>query len=99
LAPTLTPIDRTVAALFSGVIAFFETSTMSLAVPFLLQWTLMQCGVAGALFFLTRGKRSLVTVIAAATIASFSSLPGLMVWPVLIGAALLLRLEKRRVLI
>lgn len=92
-----------IAVLLSGVVAFFETATMVLAVPFLLSWTFAQLGAAVSLFFLSTMKekpsaRSRYGVIAAATFATFSCANGLLLWPLLVSAAVLLRLGSRAVL-
>jgi hypothetical protein len=91
---------RFIICSLGSVIAFFETATLVLAVPFLLQWTLMQLAAVCAFAFLARGgdKRSISMILlsaAFASIASFSSANGLLVWPVLIAAALLLRIRTR----
>jgi hypothetical protein len=100
----LPKVDRAIAALLSGVLAFFETTAMVLAVPFLLQWTLMQFAVVSSLLFVSCLKHRqsefyLWSAIGAATLASFSSVCGLLLWPLVILIASLLGLAGRRLII
>ena len=81
--------------------AFWEGSADVLAIPFLLQWTLMQVAVAAAFLGLSRlrqerSNRALTGTVAAAVVATFSSGNALVLWPLVLGVALLLRLKKKQ---
>ncbi len=97
---TVSKIDRWIAVLLAGVLAFFETVTTVLAVPFLLQWTLMQAAVASSLLFLSCLKKResaicLLGTVVSATLATYSSGDGLILWPLIVAVALMLRLSAR----
>jgi hypothetical protein len=92
--------ERWLAGLLAGVFALFESVAIVLAVPFLLQWTLTQCAVTFSLVCLSllAGKESarmLTATISAAVIATYSSANGLVLWPLLLTFAVLLRVSKR----
>jgi len=87
------------ATLLAGVIALWEGSAALLAAPFQLQWTLMQLAVACSLVCLSRLKETsralyLAGVIAAAVVANYSSGNGLLLWPLLLGLAIAMRLKR-----
>src|ERR1700761_9397130 len=94
---------RGVGILLAGIIIGWQGSAVVLADTFLLQWTLLQFAALMSLALLARLKETaaradLVGVIAAAIIATYSSANGLLLWPVLIAAALFLSIGKRHVL-
>lgn len=91
------------AALLAGVIALWQGSAALLAAPFQLQWTLMQLAVACSLVSLSTLKESsrpfyLIATIAAAVVANYSSGNGLLLWPLLCGLGVLVRLKRRHLL-
>lgn len=97
----LPPSVRALGILLAGLIIGWQGSAVVLSDTFLLQWTLMQFAVLLALTFLTRLRATeraadLIAVIAFAVVATYSSANGLLLWPVLLGAASLLRISKRQ---
>ena len=91
------------AGLLAGCMALYRSAAIVLAVPFLLQWTFMQLGVACALVFLSRMRntgslRLLAGVIVSAAVATYSSGNGLILWPLLLILALFIRIDRRRFL-
>ncbi len=100
--PVTKPL-RILGILLSGVIIGWQGSAIVLADPFLLQWTLLAFAVLLALVFLVRVKETdkvgyLVTAICCAEVATYSSANGLLVWPLLIGLALLLSIGRNRII-
>lgn len=96
--------NRLLAVTMASVVAAFESVTLVLAAPFLLQWTFVQLFAVISFFFFSRFKETgsmffLGGTIAAATAATFSSLNGLVLWPLLILFAVLFRRNIRHVLI
>ncbi|MDQ2840521.1 MAG: hypothetical protein M3Y72_05670 [Acidobacteriota bacterium] len=90
------------AVLLAGLVLGWNGSADVLGFPFLLQWTLMQASCVAALVLLSRVDRYsrkpyLAGAIALAVVATYSSGNGMLIWPILIGAGLLLRLGRRRV--
>ena len=85
--------------------ALFMTSTMqvvSILGSMLVQWHLSETAAALSFLFLWRSARtgrlsSLVVSVTAAVIATYSSGNGMMLWPVLVMMAALLRLPGRRI--
>ena len=95
---------KTFASLLGAIVMFWGGSVNVLAVPFLLQWPLMQLGMAGSLIsiaYVNRGRdgRALAACIACAVLATYSSGNGMFIWPVLVGAGLVLRLTRRQMII
>jgi hypothetical protein len=93
----------TIGILLAGIIIGWQGSAVVLADTFLLQWTLLQFAALLSLALLARLQETaahvdVAAVIVCAVIATYSSANGLMLWPVLIGAALLLRIGKRHLL-
>ena len=94
---------RIAAALLAGLVMSWKGSASALAWPFLLQWTLTQFGVLLSLVSIALGKRKskgnffLAFAILCAAIATYSSADALLLWPVLIVAALLADLSKRQI--
>lgn len=93
---------KTIATLLAGIVAGYAGSAFVLATAFLVQWTLMQFAAVMALLLICRLKESgkttyLAGAIAASVIANYTSGNCLFFWPILIAAALLLRLDKRHV--
>lgn len=100
---SLTKPLRALGILLAGVIIGWQGSAIVLADPFLLQWTLLEFAVLLAFVSLVRLSetgisRYLAAVICCAEVATYSSGNGLLLWPLLIGIALLLSIGKRRVI-
>ena len=92
---------RWAAILLAGIVIGWKGSALVLASPFLLTWTLTQFAVAIALTCLLRaadkhGNTYLGGAIFAAVIATYSLANGLLLWPILLAAALLLKLSRRQ---
>ncbi len=97
-------LPRVFAACIAGCMVLWHTAALTLAVPFLLQWTFMQLGVACALVFLSRmrqrpGPFPFFGVALSAAVATYSSGNGLVLWPLLLGWAVVLRFNLKRLLI
>lgn len=95
---------RAAGVLLAGIVIGWQGSAIVIASPFLIQWVLTQLAALLSLAFLVRLKetgrrRNLALAILFAVIATYSSSNGLVLWAVLIVAALLLRVDKRQVLI
>jgi hypothetical protein len=89
----ISDLDRWTALLLSGVVVFWQVGALVLAQPFLLNWTLMQLALALALFSLARG--SLVGVITAGVVATYSSANALLLFPLLFVMALVIGMQRR----
>lgn len=99
---SLGPFIRVAATLSSALVAFWEGAASVLAVPFLLQWTLMQLAAAVALVGASKlrnphSRKHLAAVIAACVVASYSSGNGLLVWPLVIAIAIAVRARKQSI--
>jgi hypothetical protein len=97
---TLTRTARVTIVLLIAILMGWKGSTLVLADPFLLQWTLVEFASLLSLLLLTRvpahsSAWPLGAVIAAACVATYSSANGLLLWFVLCIAALLQRFRKR----
>ncbi|HTU45472.1 MAG TPA: hypothetical protein VMF91_10445 [Bryobacteraceae bacterium] len=95
---------RTIGIVLAGIIIGWQGSAVVLADAFLLQWTLLQLAVLLSLALLARLKETaantdLAAVIVCAVIATYSSGNGLLLWPVLLAAALLLSIGRRQLLV
>src|SRR3954464_14326754 len=100
----LTRTEQFFSVCLAGIMALWEGSANVLAIPFLLQWTLMQVAVAATFLGLSRlprqsSNRALAGTVAAAAVATFSSGNALVLWPLVLGVTLLLRLKKRQIAI
>jgi hypothetical protein len=99
--------DREVAlvprhsAIFLAAILFtWKGCAVALGIPFLLQWTMNQFFTVLALMFLAKLSESrralwLVLLCVSAVVCNYTSGNGLMLWPLLAGFAVLLRLPWR----
>ncbi len=99
----ISPLVRKTGILLAGIVIGWEGSAAVLASAFLLQWTLMQIAVLLSLAFLSRlreagKKRYLVAVVVSAVVATYSSGNGMMLWPILLGAGVLLSLTRRHLI-
>ncbi|HEY1945483.1 MAG TPA: hypothetical protein VGG97_00645 [Bryobacteraceae bacterium] len=97
----LSPSLQIAAVLLGAIIMGWQGSAGFLADTFLLQWTMLQFTVAASLGLLTFAKRSgggwyFAASLAFAEVATFSSGNGMLLWPVLVLAALALRLPGKR---
>ena len=95
---------RKMGALFAAIIMGWEGSSVVLSNTFLLQWTMLQFAVALSLALLAKSREPSKPArfggaIVSAVVATFSSGNGMLLWPVLLGAALLMRMGKIRILI
>lgn len=95
---------RAAAILLAGVLIGWQGSAAVLAEPFLLQWTLLEFAVSLSFAFLVRLKeaanhRYLIAVICCAEVATYSSGNGMLLWPILIALAVVLSIDKRRIII
>lgn len=93
---------RWMAILLSGIVVGWKGSAAVIASPFQLQWTLSVLCVVLALACLTRltsTSRNLYLgyAIAAGVVATYSSGNALLLWPILLAAGLLLKLNRRRI--
>ncbi len=94
---------RLTAALLAGIVIGWKGSAAVLAVPFDLAWLFVQFSLVLAFVYLTRARstnsnRSLAIAILSAFIATYSLINGLLVWPLLLAAGLLLKLDRRKLL-
>lgn len=97
------PFVRKAGILLAGIIIGWQGSAVVLADTFLLQWTLLEFAVLLALALLMRLKRTgatidLVALVVCATVATYSSANGLMLWPLLLIAAWLASIPKRHLI-
>ena len=96
-------VPRIFTACVAGCMVLWRTSALTLAVAFLLQWTLMQVGAASALVCLSRmrhrsGPLPFIGVVLSAAVAVYSSGNGLVLWPLLLCWAVVLRFGRKRLL-
>ena len=93
-------VNRLYAVIIAAILTFWQGSALALAQPFLLNWPMMQLGVVLSLVFLKRTaetgeRRCLAVTIIAAFVATYSSANALLLWPLLLAIALLMRLPRR----
>lgn len=86
----------------AGIVMGWPLNAFVLGSPFLLQWTMLQLAAVLALVLLPAVKNApsplpLAGVIFCGVIATFSSANGMLLWPVLIVAGLLLQISLSRV--
>ncbi len=101
---TLSRDVREMGALFAAIIMGWEGCSVILSNTFLLQWTMLQLAVALSLALLAKSRGSsnhiyFAGAIVSAVVATFSSGNGMLLWPVLLMAAFLMRMGKIRILI
>jgi len=94
----------TAAALLSAAIAGYKICAISLASPFLTSWPQWEFfGIAALAAVVVHRKRGgklfLTAAILCAIAATYSMSNGMLIWPILAGAALLLRLGARQTLV
>ncbi|MGI8961328.1 MAG: hypothetical protein ACR2IV_16510 [Bryobacteraceae bacterium] len=92
------------AILLGGIIIGWQGSVMALGIPFLLNWTLTQFASVLALALVVLLKSNsrviyLAGMIICATVATYSSANGLLVWPVILLAGLISSLRRRYILV
>jgi hypothetical protein len=100
---TLSPPICGAGILLSGALIGWQGCVVILGSAFLLQWTMLQLAVTLGLFLLVRTRhcKSPLYIVAAITcgiIATYSSGNGMLIWPVMILAALLIPLTRVRLL-
>ncbi len=96
------PFTRMLAILTSGIVALWEGVGSVLAVPFLLQWTLMQVASAVALVAASKlrcrhSRKHLGIAIGACVVASYSSGNGLLLWLLVIAIAIVVGARRQAV--
>ncbi len=87
---------RRAGFVLAGIIIGWQGSSVVLGNTFLLQWTLLELMVALGLALLAAARTG--GAILAAVVATFSSANGMLLWPLLLIAGLLLRISKRRLI-
>lgn len=102
-ARTMPLFLRAIGVLLAGIVIGWQGSTVVLAFPLLLQWTLAQFTALLSLLFLrelrgTRNKQYLAACIISAVVATYSSGIGLTLWPILLGAGVLLSIRTREMI-
>lgn len=95
----LTKSERFIAVTLAGIVVFWQGCASVLGSPFLIQWTMMQFAAACSFVFLSRLKTAtfslpLLGVVAAATVATYSSGNALVLWPLIVFWALFLKLSR-----
>jgi len=95
---------REAALLLAAVVITWKGCSTVIATPFQLQFTLLQLFSVLSLLFLsllaeTARARYLAAVIAAGVVCTYSSANGMLMWIILIGAALFLKVSLRQILI
>jgi hypothetical protein len=93
---------RLALAAACGILMTTAFHVQAMVIPFLAQWYLTQALVLFALLFLWRAARTtrlagLVTAIITTVIVTFTTGNGMLLWPVLIGMAVLLRFPRNRI--
>jgi hypothetical protein len=101
---SMSKLLRAVAVLAAGVIIGWQGSAFNIADSFLLQWTLTDFAACLSLVFLVRLKETarlhyLIATIISAAVANYSSANGLTLWAVLIGAAFILSISRREMVV
>ncbi len=97
----ITTIPRYAAVFLAAILMAWKGCATALGIPFLMQWTMNQFFTILALWFLARLSESrrmvwLAPLCASAIVSNYSSGNGLLLWPILIGVALLVRLPWRQ---
>lgn len=97
----ITPIPRYSAIFLGAILIVWKGCAVALGIPFLMQWTMNQFTAICAFAFLATlyQKRKIIwlaPLCLCAVICNYSSGNGLLLWPLLIGIALLLRLPLRQ---
>jgi hypothetical protein len=84
-----------------GILMTTAIHVQAMVIPFLVQWYLAQGLVFFALLFLWRAAQkrptSLILSIAAAVVVTYTTGNGMLLWPVLVGLAVLLRLPRKQI--
>lgn len=93
----------TCAALMMATFAGYKMCVVSLATPFLTSWPQWEffgvAALAAAVLHSRRsGKLMLILSILCAVLATYSMSNGMLVWPLLVTAALILRVDRKQVL-
>ena len=95
----VSPIVRKIGILLAGIVIGWQGSSVVVGNTFLLQWTMLELAVVLSLALLTASRKSsslfyLAGAILAAVVATFSSANGMLLWPMLLAAGLLMRIPK-----
>jgi hypothetical protein len=85
-----------------GILMTTAIHVQAMVIPFLVQWYLTQALVLFALLFLWRAARkkrpaSLLAAIAATVVVTYTAGNGMLLWPELVGMAILLRLPRKQI--
>lgn len=99
----LPPLVCGASILLSGAMIGWQGCVVVLGSAFLLQWTMLQLAVTLGLFLLVKTRHSkgflyLAGAITCGIIATYSSGNGMLIWPVMILAALVIPLTRSRLL-
>ncbi len=103
LSESMIALDlRWMAVLLAGIVIGFKASAAALATAFQLQWTFLELSAVLAFASLARlaiTSRNiyLAGAILASAVATYSSANGLLLWPLLLAAGLLLRLKRQQI--
>lgn len=102
--PETSPRVRNSSILLAAIVMAWPGSSVVLGNTFLLQWTMAQFTVALSLLLLVASVRRptwvyFIGTILAAVVATYSSGNGMVLWVILVAAALLLRLSRARLII
>lgn len=97
----IAPIARYSAIFLGAILIVWKGCAIALGIPFLMQWTMNQFAAILALAFLAKLYKSkkavwLAPLCACGVLCNYSSGNGLLLWPLLIAIALLLRLPRRQ---
>lgn len=95
---------REISLLIAGIVIAWQGCSSTIASPFQLQFTLFQFATAVAFALLaklaeTARQHYLAGLIVAAVVVNYSSANGMLLWPILIVAGVLLRLRSRQIII
>ncbi len=93
---SVSPPIRRMGMLLAGIIIGWQGCSVVLGNTFLLQWTLLEFMVV--LSFACAAARRIPGAILAAVVATFTSANGMLLWPLLLIAGLVLRISKTRLI-
>jgi hypothetical protein len=96
------PAFRLAFAAACGIVMTTAIHVQAMVIPFLVQWYLTQLLAMLALLFLWRSAKSgrmagLVIAIAATVVITYTTGNGMLLWPLLVGIAVLLRMPRTQI--
>ncbi len=99
----VSPTVRKLGILLAGIVIGWQGSSVVVGNTFLLQWTMLELAVVLSLALLAASRTPpsliyLAGAILAAVVATFSSANGMLLWPILLAAGLLMRIPKLHLL-